>query len=218
MTPKDKIKFKDTAQIREAVDFFPTEQTNGEEKERLLESTHYVEGYAALYNRYPLFEIDGETVYEEFRRGCFDNAEMTDIIMQYDHAGMVYARTRNGSLVVKVDDAGLRIGADLSLTEAARQMYEAIDKGLVVKMSWRFLPGEWFFDEGTNTIVHTSVRKVYDVSAVSFPANDNTNINARAWVDGVIGLAARREAELEARRKKLAIKIKIQEATNHEPH
>lgn len=211
-TPMEKIKFKDTAQIREAVGFFPDADQPREEKERLLESSHYVEGYAALYNRYPLFEIDGEMIYEEFRRGCFDGADMTDIIMQYDHAGMVYARTRNGSLVVNVDDVGMRIGADLSLTEAARQMYEAIDKGLVVKMSWRFMPGEWFFDEATNTIVHTSVRKVYDVSAVSFPANNETQINARAWVDGVIDLAARREAELEARRKRLAINIKIQEA------
>lgn len=212
-TPIEKIKFKDTAQIREAIDFFPTDAAQREEKERLLESSHYVEGYAALYNRYPLIEIDGETVYEEFRRGCFDGTDMTDIIMQYDHGGMVYARTRNGSLVVVPDDIGLRTGADLSLTEASRQMYEAIDKGLVVKMSWRFLPGEWFFDEATNTIVHTSVRKIYDVSAVSIPANNETQINARAWVDGVIDLAARREAELEARRKRLEIKIKIQEAT-----
>ena len=208
-TPFDKTKFKATAQIREAVNFFaerPAEKQ--EEREALLESTHYVDGYAALYNRYPLYEIDGETIYEEFARGCFANTDMSDVIMQYDHAGMVFARTRNGSLIVNVDEVGLRVGADLSLTDAARQMYDAIDKGLVVKMSWRFMPGEWRYDEATNTIVHTSIRKIYDVSAVSLPANDETVINARAWADGVIGLAARREAELCARRKRLAIKIK----------
>lgn len=212
MTPFDKTKFKATAQIREAVNFFAAEQAEEQtEREALLESSHYVDGYAALYNRYPLFEIDGETVYEEFARGCFADTDMTDVIMQYDHAGMVFARTRNGSLVVNVDNVGLRVGADLSLTEAARQMYDAIDKGLVVKMSWRFLPGEWRFDEATNTIVHTSIRKIYDVSAVSIPANDETQINARAWVDGVIDLAARRDAELEARRRRLKIKLKTME-------
>ena len=211
MTPFDKTKFKATAQIREAVDFFVNEQKEQAEREALLESSHYVDGYAALYNRYPLYEIDGETIYEEFARGCFAETDMTDVIMQYDHAGMVFARTRNGSLVVNVDDVGLRVGADLSLTDAARQMYDAIDKGLVVKMSWRFLPGKWRFDEATNTIVHTSIRKIYDVSAVSIPANDETQINARAWVDGVINLAARRDAELEARRLRLKIKLKTME-------
>lgn len=212
MTPFDKTKFKTTAQIRDAVNFFANDQEQEQtEREALLESSHYVDGYAALYNRYPLFEIDGETVYEEFARGCFAETDMSDVIMQYDHAGMVFARTRNGSLVVNVDDIGLRVGADLSLTDAARQMYDAIDKGLVVKMSWRFLPGEWRFDEATNTIVHTSIRKIYDVSAVSIPANDETQINARAWVDGVIDLAARRDAELEARRRRLKIKLKTME-------
>ena len=59
----------------------------------------------------------------------------------------------------------------------------------------------------TRTIVHTRIAKVYDVSAVSIPANDNTEINARAWVDGEIAQAARRDAELDERRRKLRVKI-----------
>ena len=209
MTPTNKIKLKNEAQTREAVAFF----AQSDERAPLLESTHYCEGYAATYERYPLYTAeDGKVVYEQFLRSAFDEADMSDAIMQYDHRGMVFARTSNGSLIVRADENGLLAAADLSLTDAARQMHDAIDKRLVTKMSWRFMPGEYYYDKETRTIIHTKVKKVFDVSAVSFPANEGTEINARAWCDGVIDLAARSEAELEYRRRRLANKIKIMEA------
>ena len=66
--------------------------------------------------------------------------------------------------------------------------------------------------------MHRTVKKIYDVSAVSIPANDNTEINARSWADGVISLAARSEAELDDRRRRLRLKIKLnsQEEFNYE--
>jgi phage head maturation protease len=76
-------------------------------------------------------------------------------------------------------------------------------------MSWRFRVGNYYYDKDTRTIVHLTVKKIYDVSAVSIPANDNTEINARALVDGVIAEAARRDAELDERRRKLRTKITI---------
>ena len=85
-------------------------------------------------------------------------------------------------------------------------------------MSWRFRVGDCYWDAETRTIVHRTVKKIYDVSAVSIPANDNTEINARSWADGVIGLAARSEAELDDRRRRLRLKIKLnsQEEFNYE--
>ena len=74
-------------------------------------------------------------------------------------------------------------------------------------MSWRFRLGEYYYDAENRTIVHTSIKKVYDVSLVSIPANDNTYINARACVDGEIARAALREAELDEQRRRLRIKI-----------
>ena len=99
------------------------------------------------------------------------------------------------------------MAADLGRTDAAREHYGDIKTGMVTKMSWRFAVGEYYYDAEKRTIVHKTVRKIYDVSAVSIPANDNTEINARAWVDGEIALAARREAELDDRRRKLRLKI-----------
>ena len=155
-------------------------------------------------------------MYERFERGCFDSCDMSDIIMQYDHAGKVMARTGNGSLIVEVDDTGLFTAADLGRTDAARELYEDIRTGMVTKMSWRFLLGEYYYDAENRTIVHKTVRKIYDVAPVSIPANDNTEINARAWVDGEIAQAARREAELDDRRRKLRLKIFLSEGLNNE--
>ena len=203
MTPIEKTKFKDEAQTRALAVF------NNSPEQKRIESDCYVEGYAARYEPYELYrDIDGEPVYERFERGCFDNCDMSDIIYQFDHAGKVMARTSNGSLVVEPDEAGLFMAADLSRTATARSHYEDdIKSGMVTKMSWRFAVGDYYYDRQTRTIVHKTVRKIYDVSSVSIPANDNTEINARAWVDGEIAQAARREAELEERRRKLRTKI-----------
>ena len=204
MTPNNKMKFKETAQAR-ALAVFSSEATS-----KRIDSEHYVEGYAARYEPYVLYyDGNGEPVYERFERGCFDGCDMSDIIYQYDHAGKVMARNGNGSLIVEPNDEGLFVAADLGRTEAARDHYADIKAGMVTKMSWRFRVGEYYYDPETRTIVHTKVRKIYDVSGVSIPANDNTEINARAWVDGVIDQAARSEAELEERRRKLRVKISI---------
>lgn len=199
MTPNEKTKFKDQAQTR-AITVLSSEAPAS----KRIDTEHYVEGYAARYEPYVLYyDYDGEPVYERFERGCFDNCDMSDIIMQYDHAGKVMARTSNGSLIVEVTDDGLFVAADLGRTEAARDLYSDIQAGMVTKMSWRFRTGTYYFDQETRTIVHKTVKKIFDVAPVSIPANDDTEINARAWVDGEIAQAARREAELEIRRRKL---------------
>ena len=205
MTPNEKTKFKLEAQTR-ALTVLAHSPT-----QKRIDTDYYVEGYAARYEPYELYrDMNGEPVYERFERGCFANCDMSDVIYQYDHAGRVYARTSNGSLIVEPDDNGLFMAGDLGRTAAARAHYEDdIKSGMVTKMSWRFAVGEYYYDAANRTIVHKSVRKIYDVSAVSIPANDNTEINARAWVDGEIAQAARSEAELEERRRKLRTKISI---------
>ena len=211
MTPNEKTKFKQEAQTRAlaVLNYGPAQKR--------IESEHHVEGIAARYEPYVLYhDFDGQPVYERFERGCFDNCDMSDIIMQYDHEGKVLARTSNGSLIVEVTDQGLFVAADLGRTEAARDLYADIEAGMVTRMSWRFRTGDYYYDKETRTIVHQTVKKVYDVAPVSIPANDNTEINARAWVDGVIDLAARSEAELDERRRKLRLKIQVQEVVNHE--
>lgn len=180
-----------------------------------------VEGYATTFDDpYVLWQEDGYTVKEQVARDAFDGADMSDVIMQYDHEGRVFARTSNGTLTLAADDHGMKIVADLGGTELGRQLYEEIKGGYTNKMSFGFT-----VDADTREITEnhetgeteilrtiTAIRKLYDVSAVSLPANNATEISARAYCEGVIAEAAeerRAAAEREARKRKLRILMEV---------
>lgn len=176
-----------------------------------IESDYYTEGYATTWQRYVLWEDEKGPVCEQFTKDAFMHCDMSDIIMQYDHAGKVFARTSNKTLIVEPDDIGLFTCADLSKSEAAKELYGEISSGLVTKMSWGFLPGEFYFDEKTRTIIHTSVKKIFDVSAVSIPANDTTDIHARSFVGGVIDKRLQELHRREEIKTKIEIKLKLED-------
>lgn len=165
------------------------------------EEKRIVTGYASTFDEpYVLYDGDGWKYLEVVDRGAFDNTDMSDVIMQYDHRGRVFARTRNNTLTVTPDDKGLFIEADLGGTEIGRELYEEIRGGYTDRMSFGFtVNGEYEesqkTDEGVRIYIRhiTSVQKLYDVSAVSLPANDGTSIEADATTrsignltDGVI--------------------------------
>lgn len=166
------------------------------------EPSYTVEGYATTFNEpYVMYEdCDGTQYFEQIDEHALDNADMSDVIMQYDHAGRVFARQSNGTLKLTCDKRGLKIEADLSKTELARGLHEDIAAGMITKMSWAFKVTEDAYDTSTHTRTILKVKKVYDVSAVSIPANDDTNIAARNFVNG------RREQE---QREQLAKRIAL---------
>lgn len=175
------------------------------------DSEKIVEGYATTFNDpYLLYECGDYRVLEQVDKRAFDECDMSDVIMQYDHQGRVFARLSNGTLQLDADDRGLHIRANLGGTEIGRQLYDEIRGGYTNKMSFGFRVAE---DErlikednmsGITTVTRTitKIGKLYDVSAVSLPANDGTEISARSYCDGVI-------AELEAERLE---RVAIQEA------
>lgn len=174
-----------------------------------LENDSYiVEGYATKWEPYLLFDDYDGPVYEQIDRNAFDTADMQDIIMQYDHSGKVFARNSNGTLTVKTDDIGLFIRADLSKSQASRDLYEEIKAGLITKMSWAFKMLEWVWNEETRVFTVLKVKKVFDVSAVSRPANEDSEINARSFVvNGVI--EQKRQELLEHKRKEFEFLMKM---------
>jgi len=174
-----------------------------------IESDHYVEGYATTFEPYELYECDGIKYYEQIDRNALEGADMSDVIFQYDHQGKVYARQSNKTLILEADDKGLLICADLSKSEAAREMYNEIETGLVTRMSWAFVVSEDSYDRDTRTRKILKIKKVYDVSAVSIPANNDTQISARSYFDGVIEIEKRES--LERKRKQLKLKILMEE-------
>lgn len=165
-----------------------------------IDSDYYVEGYATTFDDpYVLYEYDGVRYSEAVDRHALDGADLSDVIMQYDHGGRVYARTKMGggrasTLIAEPQERGFFVAADLGQTEEARRLYAEIEAGLIYQMSWAFTVAEDSYDKETRTRKILRVKKVFDVSAVSIPANPDTEINARAWVDGVID-AERREAQ-----------------------
>lgn len=54
-------------------------------KQRLLKSDYYVEGYATTWQRYPLWEDETGVIYEQFTAECFNDVDLSDVIMQFDH-------------------------------------------------------------------------------------------------------------------------------------
>ena len=157
-------------------------------EKREAKDGYIVTGYATTFDRYPLYEEDGVTYYEQIDRHAFDNADMSDVVFLRDHSGRAFARTKNGSITLSVDDRGLFTRTDLGLTEAAREMYEDIEVKNYDQMSWSFIVDRQEYDPETRTRRILSVSKVFDISAVIFPANPFTNIgvNARSIFDGLI--------------------------------
>lgn len=151
-----------------------------------------VDGYAATFDEPTvLYEYDGVQYKEVIARGAFDGADMSDVIFNYNHAGRVYARTRNKTLQLNVDQKGLAINARLDGTQEGRNLYEEIDGGYIDRMSFAFTVAEDSYDRDTHTRKIIRVKKVYDVAAVDIPAYDTTSISARSFF----------EAEAEKERK-----------------
>jgi HK97 family phage prohead protease len=174
--------------------------------EKRIDSDFYVEGYATTFDDpYELYEYDGVKYFEVIDRNALNGADVSDVIMQLDHTGRVMARTSNRTLGIEPDNHGLFTYADLSKSSAARDLYEDITSGLITKMSWAFTIADEDYDKATHTRIIKRIKKVYDVSAVSFPANAGTDISARSYFDGVIE-AEKRET---LARKAQILKIKL---------
>ena len=125
---------------------------------------YMVEGYATTFEQpYHLYnDAKGREVKEQVSKDAFLNADMSDVIMQYDHEGRVFARISNDTLKLDVDDHGLKMTAYLGGTEIGRNLYEEIKGGYTNKMSFGF------------TVANAEVE------------NDLTEISARSHIDGAI--------------------------------
>lgn len=161
-----------------------------------------VEGYATTYEPYVLWEEDGIKYKEQVLPEAFDSAtDMSDVIFVRDHEGTVFARTKNDTLVLTPDDKGLKIRADLSKTASAREMFEEIKTGLYTQMSFAFIVDDDEYDSRTHTRIIRHLKKLFDVSAVSFPANPGTDISpaTRSRFDGFIEAEKAERLEREKR-------------------
>lgn len=189
-----------------------------EERSENGEPSYIVRGYASTFEPYVLFEDEGIQYKEQIDPHAFDECDMSDVVFRIDHEGAVYARSSAGTLKISVDEHGLMDEADLSKTPNARNLFEDIKAGNYPKQSFAFSVREDSYDKETHTRTITKIKKLFDVSPVSFPANPGTELDiaTRDYFNGVIEMEKAERLENEKReraRKALKLKIKILERT-----
>lgn len=178
------------------------------------EEEKIVRGYATTFNQpYRLYSDDKFEIWEKVAPNAFADTDTSDVIFQYDHQGRVYARTKNHTLDLRSDEHGLLIEANLGGTAIGRELFDEIKGGYTDKMSFGFTVKEDNWEDRTedgktiSTRTITAIKRLYDVSAVSIPANNATEISVRNLCNGEIERlkAERQERErIEALEKKRA--------------
>lgn len=157
-------------------------------------------GKPVIFNREEvMYEVDGIQYKEKIDAGAFDSADMSDVVLNIDHVGKPAAKTRNGTLKLDVRSDGLYMDADLSKNATGRELYEDIRNGFYDRMSFAFTVEEDEYNRDTRTRTITKIKRLYDVSAVTFPAYEQTSIQARSFFEAEADREAReREAEDKA--------------------
>ncbi len=201
MDPLEKMEklTKDGRDFRRFAKFEVRTLEENEEKEL------WVEGYAVRFNEPTiLWEYDGKEYKEQVDDRAFDDADMSDVIFNYNHSGKVMARTRNKTLQLSIDDKGLYIKARVDGTEEGRKIYEEIKGGYIDRMSYSYTVAEAAYDSENRIRTVRKIKKLYDVSAVDFPAYDTTSIYARSLINAEEE-AEKKLKEVEEKRKRLIL-------------
>lgn len=180
------------------------------------EHGHFLEGRPIVYDaRTDLGWYD-----EIIGKGALDGADLKDVRFLINHnTDMVpLARSRNNNenstMQLTVDDEGMGIRVDLDTENntEARNLYSAVERGDIDGMSFMFtIDGDKWddidSDHPTRTI--TKFSKVFEVSAVTFPAYEQTSISARGLSEALESAKESLENERAAKRAIEAQKLKI---------
>lgn len=161
-----------------------------------------IAGYAAQFNK----EATGLSFREVIAPGAFSRSlksgEPVYLLVNHDTNGIPLASTASGTLNLSEDEVGLRMEADLdSANPKAQELYSAISRGDIAKMSFAFTvaPDGSSRSEGLRTLTDLNL---FEVSAVTWPAYNDTALGARSAEDA--------EAEaLELRKRMLQLKQKF---------
>jgi HK97 family phage prohead protease len=142
-----------------------------------------VTGYAAVFGERT--DIGGFFT-EEIAQGAFTDAVgRDDVVFLINHDGLPLARTRSGTLSIKEDDHGLYIETKLDPNDSdSASIIGKMRRGDLDKMSFAFIAEKQEWDE-TGDIPHRTITQasLHDVSIVTFPAYDGTEIGLRCLKD-----------------------------------
>lgn len=166
-----------------------------------------IEGYAVLFDEPQTYQYGNTTYTEQINRGALDNTDMKRTVLRYNHddSVMALARVKNGSLVLSVDEVGLRVWAELLDTQTNRDLYKSIKNGLIDEMSFAFTVArdgdKWTYEDDYTKVTReiTAIDTLYDVSVVDTGFYEKTSVYARALdhVDALKEEQTKRTLELE---------------------
>jgi HK97 family phage prohead protease len=143
-----------------------------------------VSGYASVFNQ--ITDIGGY-FREVIAPGAFAEAVgRDDVVFLINHEGLPLARTRSGTLTLSEDDHGLLMSSRLESSDPdVMRIVPKMERGDLDKMSFAFWPEVEEWDESGDVPLRTVKKaRLYDVSIVTTPAYDGTEIGLRsldAW-------------------------------------
>lgn len=172
-----------------------------------------LEGYAIVFEQETLIGDEERGFKEVISRTALADAFMKDVPLKYNHMDsfLILARTKNKSLVLSVDNIGLKVHAELIDTHSNEDVYKMVRSGLLDKMSFAFTVKKQSWDRSGKIPVRRieSIDRLYDVSVVDIPAYEGTSIYSRSLDLVETELRALEEADRDEKAKIIKQKINI---------
>lgn len=158
-----------------------------------------LDGYAAMFNS---ISEDLGWFHEILEPGCFTEclrASDLETVALFNHNPDLVLARYPGTLRLKEDAIGLWSEMDLVDTQCGRDCRTNVEARNVYQMSFAFTVDEadWIMKDGQEIRRVVKVRKLYDVSPVTYPAYSATSINARG--EGAAGINFRKVTDLISR-------------------
>lgn len=184
--------------------------------EQSEEHGHFLSGRPIVYDTKTNLGWYDETI----ARGALDDTDLRDVRFLVNHnTDMIpLARSRNNNanstMQMSVDDGGMVIRVDLDTENnaEAKSLYSAVERGDISGMSFMFTVDKDSWDDIESEHPHRTIRaigRVYEVSAVTFPAYESTSITARGLSDALESAKTSLESAKAANRERRKQKIRI---------
>lgn len=170
-----------------------------------------VSGLALRFNEPTvLFSVGGIDYLEVIDPRALDNCDMSDVVLTRNHNNdRLLARTKNGTLQLSVTSEGLEFTAELADTQLGEDTFKLIKRGDIDGCSFGGYVEEESYNVETHTRTILKMSSLFDISAVTFPAYESTNVEPA--VRAAFGIEAAEEEvkklELAEAKRKLLLKI-----------
>jgi HK97 family phage prohead protease len=148
---------------------------------RAMPESRTIVGTATVFNSsYDMGWYD-----EEMTSDVFASADMNDVVALFNHdANMVLARTKSGTLKLKITGSAMEYEFEAPNTTLGNDLLEMVKRGDVYQSSFAFSVEKEDWQEnmgGKPKRIIRSIKKVYDVSPVTYPANPDTMVAKRSY-------------------------------------